>query len=248
MAIAGLETSSNAKRFATNCRVCLLTRCGRLTEGEEPPKGRPRYFDQFRACYLDEALGSFEGAGDVAILLELRFREDEQIEIFTVHDETEARTLNDLVRQMDGLIELRIPRLVPVEYNGTTTIAKFTEVYRASASNKAFEDTVKAVLEIDSHRWESPWTDFLEDAVHELHAAATPWRFRTCITCVFSSHPTPYGNSDLLRWCYRDSPDAKEWKTRDVRELSGSRAFTGHYWVRAFHRCSAWRPDKVSGK
>lgn len=211
-----------------------------MTEAGDSSKERPGYFGQFRACYVDEAVGRFEGQREVPLLLELRFREDEQLEIFTSVEDTEyrARTLNELVGRLDGLVELRIPRLVPVEYEGAATVGKFTEVYRPSATSNAFEDTVKAVLEIDSTRLESRWTDFLEDALVELHTAPASWRFRTCITCALSGHPTPYGNSDQLRWCYRDSPDVK----RSARQLSLPEAFSGHYWVRAFHRCSAWRP------
>jgi hypothetical protein len=219
-----------------------------VTESIGRPPLQPDFVGQFRACYVDDATGRFEGeSADVELVLETRYATDEQVEIFTTYQGIEHRALsvNELVSQLPALIELRIPQPVPIEFDGVVRTATFVEVYRPSSSNRAFEDTVKAVLEIGTEAWESPWTDFLGDALTELHGIAPPWRFRTCVSCVAAGHPTGYVNNEQLLWCYRDAPGALAEYSQSGRFAGGFHAFAGQYWVRAFHRCSAWRPRTV---
>jgi hypothetical protein len=219
-----------------------------MTESDPNYPDQPDFVRQFRASYVDEATGRFgEGMHASHLLVETRYAANEEVEIFTVYQGVEhrARSINELVSRLPGLKELRIPRSVPIEASGKETTGMFIEIHRPSMTSNSFESTVKVVLEIESESWESPWTDFLSDALNELHRIALPWRFRTCISCAMAGHPTPYGNDDQLLWCYRDAPLALAEYAQSKRFAGGLNAFAGHYWVRGFHRCSAWRPRGI---
>jgi hypothetical protein len=219
-----------------------------ITESSVHPREQPDFVRQFRAAYVDDAVGQLAGGDEVQLLLETRYGADEQVEIFTVHQgiERRAKSMNELVARLADLEQLRIPRLVPLQVDGKVTTGTITEVYRPSTTSNPFEGTVKAVLEFDSATWESPWTDFLGDALTELHGLNSHWRFRTCISCAMAGHPTPYGNDDQQLWCYRDSPEALAELAQHGRFAGGSHAFSGYYWVRAFHRCASWRQRVVA--
>jgi len=198
---------------------------------------------QFRACYVDDAVALEAHGLQRDLIIETRYRPDEGVELFTIYNEVRVRatTLNDLVSKLDGIDEIQIPRKVPIDFGERVVVGRFTEHYRPSRSGNAFAETVKATLQVDTNVWESPWSDFLGDALVELHQLSPAWRFRTCMTCALAAQPSPYGNTDREFWCYRDSPEAIREYEQTGRFSDGPYRFTGNYWVPAFHRCAAWR-------
>lgn len=202
------------------------------------------YASQFRACYVNDAVAIRSGHSDVHLTIETRYRADDHVEIFTVHDgiEYRCRELLDLTMQLPNLQELRVYHAVPIELLGRLASARFVEVYRPSPTDSYFVDTVKAILEVESNVWESTWCAMLMEAIEELHSDAPEWRFQTCLTCGLAGYPTDYLNSDREFWCYRDVPGAFTESGSSGQYSRGTHRFEGIYFVPAFHRCASWRP------
>jgi hypothetical protein len=202
---------------------------------------------QFRACYVDDATCVRAGHADVPLTIETRYRTDDSVELFTVHEGIEHRStdLLGLAIQLLEVQELHVSHVAPIELLGRVVNARFTEVYRPSPTENYFEDTVKAILEVDADVWQSTWCASLMEAIYELHADAPEWRFRTCLSCGLAGYASDYLNTDREFWCYRDAPDAIAESGRSGQYSRGTHRFKGIYFVRAFHRCAAWRPRPI---
>lgn len=224
-------TGRTADGTATKARVWPLS--------EHHP--RIPYSGQFRACYAEEAVALI-GQKHLDLVIETRYRADEGVELFTSCEGTEYRagSLHELIERLPHIQVLRILHTVPVEFEGTPKSAHFTEIHRPSRTSRPFEDTVKVMLKVDDRTFESPWTESVREALTELHLLDASWHFRTCMTCDFASHPSPYSNPDLEFWCYRDAPRTRSRLPASTVVDTDDR-FAGQYWVRAFHRCASWR-------
>ena len=179
--------------------------------------------------------------------LEMRQNKDGAITVFTLVDgePVRAASLHHLVYEHPEWKILDVPHDVHILWNGTPIKVVLHEIFGPAIDQYV---SIRVQLNIEGISYETELCRTLQDAYWELQEMVAPntLRLQTCFDCYFSWSAITGGGWDehdeLV--CYRDAPleAITEIHQRAKFASEGAEA-TGQYFVNAFHRCAAWRPN-----